>query len=229
MRNLRTKLLWSISFIALAVLIATPPYLYFTGLKDVPSGRQPLAQIEIPESVSRAYWRYLQGDGDPRFSPKNPYGFLIDFFVEARSMEANGHASAEYALLSDATRSLMFREKFDGKSGDWHLSNMAALIWISRNWSAQEAIRTVLQDTYFGNDFRGIDTAARGYFGISLEEMTDVQVAYLLVIRAAPNHYDPWCHPENHRVRFEAFSKRIGYAAEYESIESLPAPANVCS
>ena len=229
MNTRRASIIGISAFIVIAVLAAIPPCLYIVGLEGVPNDREPLAQMQIPESVSRSYWRFLQGEGNPRISQRNPYGFLFDVVAQARNIEADRHPSAEYALVSDAARMLMFREEFDGRPNDWHLSNLAAMIWVSRNWSAEDAINTVLPDTYFGNGFKGIDAAARGYLGVSLNRLNDAQTAYLLVIRMAPSLFDLWCNPENHRARFEAFAERTDYTVSYESIESLPAPLDACS
>ena len=186
----------------------------------------PLSELSIPKSVSQTYWRYLGGVGEPKIEPKNPYEFLSDFFILVTSDDYEFGWTAEYDLLSLAARTVMFREKF---SGDWHLSNASALIWISRNWTADEAIATVLQNDYFGHGFRGIDSAAAGYFGKPLERSSEAEIVYLLVITPAPTRRNPWCYPSTHREAFASNAARIGLDVDYDSIEVLPATSNACN
>lgn len=225
MKRTTIKVLWALAAIALAISLLFPQYLYLRGLGDVPTNREPLTGLTIPESVSQAYWRYLGGEGKPEVVPKSPHRFLLDFFVMAASADSSHRSSAEYSLLSQAARSLMFREEF---SGAWHLSNASALIWISRNWSVEESITTVLVDEYFGNGLQSIDAAALGYFGTSLERLDEAQIIYLLVMTPAPSRLSPWCYPEYHRKVFNSNSERIGLEIEYDSLEILPIPPGAC-
>ena len=219
------RVLWSLVAIALIVSLSLPQYFYLKGLDDVPENRDPLSELSIPTSVSQAYWRYIGGAGEPKMEPKNPYEFLFDFFVLVASDDNDYRWTAEYDLLSWAARSVMFREKF---SGDWHLSNASALIWISRNWTVDETIATVLQTDYFGHGFRGIDEAAVGYFGRSLERISEAETVYLLVITPGPSRRDPWCNPSTHSEIFSSNAARIGLDVEYDSIEVLRAPLDAC-
>lgn len=42
--------------VVLAGLAAIPPYFCDSGLKGVPGDREPLADIEVPDSTLRSYW-----------------------------------------------------------------------------------------------------------------------------------------------------------------------------
>ena len=133
--------------------------------------------------------------------------------------------SADYRLLGEAARLVMFRQKF---SGDWHLSNASAVIWISRNWTADEAVSTVLLESYFGHGFHGVEAAAQGYFETELSKISEEQVLFLLVIREVTSRYEPWCNSEFHRRRFEIFAEKIGLLTEYDSIAVVPPAEDAC-
>ena len=225
MRKTTKRVLWSLAVLTPLVLLSLPQYFYLKGLDDVPDDRSPHSELTIPPNVSQMYWRYLGGQGEPKIEPKNPYEFLFDFFVLVTTDDSDYRWTAEYTLLSWAARSVMFRGKF---SGDWHLSNASALIWISRNWAVDETIRTVLQDEYFGHGIRNIETAAYGNFGKSLVRLSDAEIIYLLVITPAPTRRNPWCYPATHRETFSAESARIGLDVDYDSIVALSAPSGVC-
>ena len=225
MRRAVIRLLSVLAAVSLVVSLSVPQYLYIKGLRGVPADRDPLDELSIPKTVAQSYWRYLGGEGKPYTEPKNPYEFLFDFFVLVVNEDAHLRQTAEYTLLSQAARSLMFRGE---PSGDWHLSNASALIWISRNWSVDESISTILTDQYFGHGFRGIDAAAHGYFGTSLEDLSQAETVYLLVVSLAPTRLSPWCYPKRHRDVFKLKSKRIGLKVDYRSIGLVPVPSGAC-
>lgn len=219
-----------ILLIALCVIgvgtLAIPQYLYLSGLKGVPENRQPLHDPLLSAGSKRTYWRFLGGEHPAEISPRSPHGFIIDFFWPASDLETHRFWRADYRLLSEAARLVMFREEF---SGDWHLSNAAASIWISRNWTADEALSTVLLESYYGHGFHGVADAAKGYFGAELPDLTDAQLLSLLVIRAAPTKYEPWCNPEFHRERYEVFAERMGLSSEYDDISIVSPSEGTCN
>ena len=137
MKKIGRKMAWAVLILVLISTLTVPQYLYFSGLRDVPDDRAPVSGPVIPHTVASSFWHYLGGKDEPAISPKNPYGFVASFLIESFNVGSGPLSSAEYMLLSQAARALMFREEL---SGDWHLSNASALIWISRNWTVDEAI-----------------------------------------------------------------------------------------
>lgn len=189
----------------------------------MPEDRAPLTELVVPDHVAEIYWRYLGGTGASEVSPKNPYQLIFDVLsLEPENKGWNG----EYSLLSSAGRSVMSR---DEPHRDWQLSNGAAMIWISRKWTVDETISTVLQSGFFGNGFHGIDSAALGYLDKSLNALDASETLYLLTMSPAPTRYNPWCYPSTHRERFEYDAARIGLDVDYDSVEVLPAPKGACN
>lgn len=225
MKFTRRRIIFTVLSLIAVCALAIPQYLYLSGLKNVPEDRQPLSNPQLSTDTKQAYWRYLGGNDAPKVSRKSPHGLMIDFFWPAPDLESRRMSSAAYKSLGEAARLVMFRHKF---SGDWHLSNASAAIYISRNWSTDEILSTVLLESYFGHGFYGIEAAALGYFDTELPEITDAQVLYLLVIRAAPSGYDPWCNSERHRMRYEIFAEKMGVSTVYDSITLIPPPEGSC-
>jgi membrane carboxypeptidase/penicillin-binding protein len=54
---------------------------------------------------------------------------------------------------------------------------------------------------YFGNGARGIEAAARHYFGVRARELSLAQAALLAALSKAPTHYDPRRNPDEARSR----------------------------
>ncbi len=225
MKSLGRNILRTSLLTIVVAVISVPPYLYYSGLQGLPDDRTPLTDVPIPKTVTNAYWRYAGGSGVPKISSKNPYGLIFSILIKSAGPADVRLSGAEHTLLSEAARSMVSREK---RYADWHLSNASALIWISRHWTVEETVSTVLLDSYYGHGFHGIDSAARGYFDTALSDISEDQIVYLLVTRAAPSRYDPWCNPDNHRKRFEYFSRRMSLSTEYDSINNQLAPTGSC-
>ena len=217
--------LWSATLFMVVVAVSVPQYFYFKGLEGLPESRRPVLEPSISTSVSRTYWTYLGGEGEPRISNKNPYEIIFNFFVVSALTDSRPFAEADFMLLNQAARSLLFREEL---YTDWHLSIASASIWISRNWTADEAISTVLSDSYFGHGLHGIESAAQTYLGVQLTDLTSVQTMFLLVIIDGPTRFDPWCNPEFHRKRFELLSERVLDSEDYASVELRQQPTVKC-
>ncbi len=67
---------------------------------------------------------------------------------------------------------------------------------IEARYSKEEILELYLNHIYFGNRARGIEAAARQYFGIPAKELSLAQSALLAALPKAPTHYDPRRHPD---------------------------------
>lgn len=67
---------------------------------------------------------------------------------------------------------------------------------IERRYSKEEILELYLNHIYFGNRARGIEAAARQYFGVPATRLTLPQAALLAALPKAPSHYDPRRHPQ---------------------------------
>jgi penicillin-binding protein 1A len=72
---------------------------------------------------------------------------------------------------------------------------------IEDRFSKDEILELYLNHIYFGNGMRGIEAAARHYFGRPASQLTLAQAALLAALPKAPTHYDPRQHPEAARER----------------------------
>jgi penicillin-binding protein 1A len=72
---------------------------------------------------------------------------------------------------------------------------------IEQRYSKDEILELYLNHIYFGNRARGIEAAAKQYFGVPAAQLTLAQAAVLAALPKAPSHYDPRRHPEQARER----------------------------
>ncbi|HET9210009.1 MAG TPA: PBP1A family penicillin-binding protein [Thermoanaerobaculia bacterium] len=72
---------------------------------------------------------------------------------------------------------------------------------IEHRYSKEEILELYLNNIYFGNRARGIEAAARQYFGRPAKDLTLAQAALLAALPKAPSHYDPRRHPDEALAR----------------------------
>src|SRR3954471_519445 len=67
---------------------------------------------------------------------------------------------------------------------------------IEGRYSKEEILELYLNHIYFGNRARGIEAAARQYFGVAAKELSLAHAALLAALPQGPSHYDPRRHPD---------------------------------
>ena len=72
---------------------------------------------------------------------------------------------------------------------------------IEGEFSKDEILEMYLNHIYFGNGARGIEAAARHYFGKPAARLALHEAALLAALPKAPTHYDPRRHPKEARER----------------------------
>lgn len=82
----------------------------------------------------------------------------------------------------------------------------------------------------YGNLYKGIEAASRGYFGVSASELTLPQAALLAGIPANPTRFDPILHPEAAKQRQQIVLVRMsreGYISGSEAYSAYYEPLNI--
>ena len=69
-------------------------------------------------------------------------------------------------------------------------------VQLERVYGKDQILELYLNTVYFGGGFYGLETAARGYFGVSARELTLDQAALLAGILKSPARYSPRLRPE---------------------------------
>lgn len=72
---------------------------------------------------------------------------------------------------------------------------------LEETYSKSQILEFYINNIYFANGYYGIEAAARGYFGVSVSELSVAQMAFLCAIPNNPSKYDPYIHPENTQER----------------------------
>ena len=222
------RLFWGVIAVVLVVIASGPIGLYFYGLQSVPDDRQPIITRDIPTPVIDAYWQFLGGTGSAAVSRYGPHGFWAEMIFLLMTYDSGTRPNAKYQLLSEAARSVMLRRPRYSHPKNWHLGNASAFIWISRHWSAEDAVSTVLLDGFFGHGFFGAQDASIGYFGKPLADLSEAQLVHLFIILRAPSRLDLWCNLDRNREISGNHTARQGNQIPLTPLGVTPVPPGAC-
>ena len=123
----------------------------------------------------------------------------------------------------------VFPERIPGQQRTFSrkLLEVRVAMGIERRFKKDEILEMYLNHIYFGNGARGIEAAARHYFGAHAKSLTLGQAALLAALPKGPGHYDPRRNPGEARERrnlvlsLMAEQKRIS-AADAERASRSP-------
>jgi hypothetical protein len=212
----RSFLVLALGTFVLALFIASVPWaVYLYGLRDLPSNSLP-SRDAAPQLVMRALWIAETNSADMFMQPLSPW----HWFLLMKKERLAGFRMADYAarvLLNRSARtpsSTILRQ----------LQILSVGTWISRNWTSEEAARTVLAESYFGHGLYGLRDAAKGYFDVTPDELSVSQAAVIVTVLRGPARYSPWCQPERSRAYATNMLSKLqpGGSLSYE-LKKMPA------
>ena len=196
-----------------------------------PVSQQIVPLHNLPSHVSQAFLAVE----DQRFHEHNG----IDLQRVAGAVLANLRAGAIEQGFSTVTMQVarnLFPERIPGQERSLarKLTEIRVAKEIEHRYSKEEILELYLNHIYFGSRARGIEAAARQYFGVPATQLTLPQAALLAALPKAPSHYDPRRHPEEARERRDLVltlmerQKRIprlmAQAARSEELDVVPPP-----
>ena len=180
--------------------------LYFVGLAFAP----PLpiaATLKVPPLLADALWARADGGRAPGFTPITPLSMAkfigciaIEDFKDTTPGDARRVTAcrsyqpallgAEYLVqvhMRDANLKPSFREG---------LGRLSTMVWLTHTWTKADFLNTLAERGVVGSGFRGIEAAARGYFGRAAAELTLPQAA-LIGAFMGDHRVDAWCDRES--------------------------------
>lgn len=155
---------------------------------------------------------------------------LKQAFISIEDQRFYTHAGVDWRRTGKATLNYIFHfaPQFGGSTitqqliknvhGENDVTPMRKLKEIIRalrlegTYSKEEILTYYLNIVPLGHQCTGVKSAARYYFGKTLDELTPTECAALAAITNAPAYYEPEGHPENNRAR-----RTLVLAAMYEN------------
>lgn len=207
-------------------------FMYWYGLRALPQDTSP-STIIYPPVVLETTWISFGGIGPLQMTRLSPWNWIMT--LSERDPRAGFPESI--LLSSFASRKLLNRKPYSNKTDPpWQLSYISATIWVSRHWTADQAVSTILSESYFGHGFHGFNQASLGYFGKQSVGLSVTSVAVIIALLKSPTMYDPWCSRDRSqseaRSLIEQMQKRSNVVLEkndsYLLDGLLSPPMDVC-
>lgn len=183
------------------------PVISFVGTLLSPS--QPVPATEpVPALLGEAIWARANGGPAAELQPINPFtiGRIASCHLLAERHEGS-EQDAEHEARHDECMQLMPAVEAVGYLSTLHMKSegvwqdvrvpfvqIAMITRMSGKWTKAELLNTLAARAEFGAGFIGADAAARGYFGVSVDQLALPQAAMIGAL-AGDRRVDPWCDP----------------------------------
>ena len=175
---------------------------WVAGPRPVPETRP------APPFLGAAIWARAEGGTATELRPINPVNVaqLVTCMALADGDNDNQRMTecrevlpalrgVEYLANLHVTDQGIERASFRGGAGSF-----ATLLWMTRSWTRDDFLNTMAARADFGFGWRGVDAAARGFFGRPAGELTLPEAA-MIASRLAALEVDPWCDPQGAAAR----------------------------
>ena len=175
---------------------------WVAGPRPVPETRP------VPAFLGAAIWARAEGGTAIELRPINPVNVarLVTCMALADGDNDNQRMAecrevlpalrgVEYLANLHVTDQGIERASFRGGAGSF-----ATLLWMTRSWTRDDFLNTMAARANFGFGWRGVEAAARGFFGRPAEELTLAEAA-MIASRLAALDVDPWCDSQGATAR----------------------------
>jgi 1A family penicillin-binding protein len=163
-----------------------------------PAEREIVALSSLPSMVPQAFLAVE----DQRFYEHRGVDWRRVGGAVFANLRAGGFAQGFSTISMQLARNV-FPERIPGEQQTTRrkLLEIRVAQEIERRYSKEEILELYLNNIYFGNRAKGIEAAARQYFGHPARELTLPEAALLAGLPKAPSHYDPRRHPDEALAR----------------------------
>jgi len=153
----------------------------------------------------------------------------IDFHALAGAVIRNIRSGKIVSGASTITQQVI--KLNSGKSSrGWSekISENFSALRLEREWSKDRILRAYLNRIDYGNRIRGIEAAARIYFGKSAAILDPAEAVFLAGLPQAPSRYNPRAHPEAAEARYRQLLRYLGMSEDpaFSKVPTLIAKTN---
>ena len=162
--------------------------------------QQPQPSVTSSSQLTREMmWLYhCAGQGRPRLRPIYPF-LLGSLFRDPHS---------QGSLAAGVTRLLLSYDKPE-RPLKRVFRELALATWVSRHWTANEALDTYASLVWMGDGRYGVAEGAAFFFGKDASQLTVAETALLIVMMRSPKAYNPLCHPARARKARDDLLERM--------------------
>lgn len=213
----------AIAILTAALALAAASWLIVRALA-VESDAHEVRVEAVPDEARALYWARIGGEGEAQL-PEDSSLRLLWRVYESSEAPDPALRLAMTATIPQIPRSASSSKRL------WRLRYAASIVWLSRNWTATEALSAVLERAHYGHRFTGLEAAARGYYGRNPAELTRGELASLVVAANRVVKLNPWCRRSENAEAVSQLLARVAPAAD-EPADPLtrlrPVPHDAC-
>lgn len=175
---------------------------------------------DIPDNVLDAFIaiedkRYYEHHGvDWASTAKSLYLLIRD-----REISRGGSTITQQLVRNVYTEEIGFKKSYERK-----LREIFTALCLEKKFDKDDILEFYVNNINYGNNYYGIEAAAVGYFGKSVDELSVAEVALLCAIPNNPTYYDPRTHLEHAVKRRNIIIREMyhqGYIDEDEYLKSV--------
>lgn len=179
----------------------------------------PASSYRAPDSIRDQYLA-VETNGATGMRKLNPMTFWVDVSMSMRHFPEPPRP--EEILLHRAARVAESRHSRARTQGDHHLASIAFAIKVSRQWTRDQAVNTILAESGYRRDVIGIEAASRFYFGVPAAGLRPQESLALIALLKGPGWYDPACNRERFGKRYAQAVEKLGKSGpEWTAAEAL--------
>lgn len=195
---------WSSAAFLIVTVIGYNAFVHWRYSK-LPDNLLP-SSAEFSPRVRQIYW-YTEFGPDPM--EMRPFPFWKVLMALPHAFRNHGEMPAGFNAASILAKNLLSANGPRPRTLEAHFDVLFAAIWITKHWSVEEIVNTLLDRIYFCHEFYGIDGAAEGYFGLSPDELTNEELVMLSGISRRPCAFSPWLQRSRLESRAEAMLRKV--------------------
>ena len=226
-KNIKKKFIILLIFIIAAPIVIVSS-LYGIGLQALPENIEPPMITKYNEVIYEVLWINFGGNDEIRMEPFSLTQLyeVIKVMITSDMVNIKSSANASFTVSRESARFLICREKNFSFRGHWIFYEYVCAIWVSRNWTAKEALSSIADWSFFANNIWGLDRASMTYFGKDQNSLKIEEIVVLIAIMWSPKNLDPWRFPDKllKRANFlvEKLNSTKNKRYNIEKLERLP-------
>lgn len=202
---------WTLIAIATcaAIVLLVAWGLYAVGAREFPDNLSPAAWHAAPGLRQQ----YLAAENiDPARMPRlNPVTVWYHVYRDIdRRQPLPMQPGYRLQLLSNAARVVSLRGRPADQGGRYLLRDPALMTRLSRNWTPDEMVDTILAESGYARGVRGFDAASQFYFQLPAKDLRPQETLALIALLRGPSWYDPVCNRERFERRYAVLAAKIG-------------------
>lgn len=194
---------WSSAAFLIVTVIGYNAFVHWRYSK-LPDNLLP-SSAEFSPRVRQIYW-YTEFGPDPM--EMRPFPFWKVLMALPHAFRTHGEMPAGFNAASILAKNLLSANGPRPRTLEAHFDVLFAAIWITKHWSVEEIVNTLLDKIYFCHEFYGIEGAAEGYFGLPPDELTNEELVMLSGISRRPCAFSPWLERSRLESRAEAMLRK---------------------